>query len=176
MLAMFLTITKVDWRKYQTLEYHRILSGTIHRKALIDPHQSVFWQVYNSGQNEALIQLCGFHKLVFDKLANLFTPLYDKYTPLGSKIVKVNHANGRKRVLNVHSCLGLVLAWLRSRGPSRTLCMMFGIGKSTFSVWLRYGKRILIYVLFKMKMQKLNYQLMIKFINMQILLIKDIML
>ena len=94
-MTVLLQENQHDGRNDQTIEYRRILGGTIRRKSLHDPLDSVFWKVYNSDQNEALIQLCGFHKEVFDQLADEFTPYYNKYTPHAEKIRRVK-PTGRK--------------------------------------------------------------------------------
>ena len=131
------------------------MGGTIRRNALHDPLDSVFWIVYNSNQNEALIQLCRFHKVVFDRLAELITPLFYKYIPHAEKIVAVRKT-GRKRILNAHSYLGLVLAWLYSRGTLKHICWMLGLVKSQASIWLCFGKRIVTHALLKNNLAKVK--------------------
>ena len=140
-------LNDIDSRNFQSLLYRRALSGTIHRGSLQNPTKSVFWEVYNSGQDESLIQLCGFHKAGFDSLLELFAPTYDTFTPHGKTIRAVKKKGGRNRLLSPAACLGLVLTWLRSRGGNKFLCFMFGIIPSSCSIWLRYGKRVLIKVL-----------------------------
>ena len=140
-------INSIDTRNFQSLLYCRTLAGTIRRRSLQDPTRSIFWEVYGTGQDESLIQLCGFHKARFDNLVRLFQPVYDRYTPHGTTIKIVKKRAGRQRLLNATSCLGLVLTWLRSRGGNRFLCFMFGILPSSCSVWLQYGKRVLLKVL-----------------------------
>ena len=58
-----------DRRNLHPLAYRRMLAGTIRRRSLQDPSVLVFWKVYLSGQEESLIQLCGFHKAEFNNLA-----------------------------------------------------------------------------------------------------------
>ena len=140
-------LNDIDSRNFQSLLYRRALSGTIRRGSLQNPTKSVFWEVYNSGQDESLIQLCGFHKAGFDSLLELFAPTYDTFTPHGKTIRAVKKKGGRNRLLSPAACLGLVLTWLRSRGGNKFLCFMFGIIPSSCSIWLRYGKRVLIKVL-----------------------------
>ena len=86
--------------------------------------KSVFWEVYNAGQDESLIQLCGFHKAGFDSLLDLFSPTYERYTPHGRAIRPVKKKAGRNRLLNSAACLGLVLTWLRSRGGNKFLFVL----------------------------------------------------
>ena len=119
----------------------------IRHGSLQDPTRSVFWEVYHAGQDESLIQLCGFHKAAFDSLLKLFAPMYNTFTPHGKTIRQVKKKAGQNRLLNSVACLGLVLTWLRSRGGNKFLCFMFGIIPSSCSIWLWYGKRVLIKVL-----------------------------
>jgi hypothetical protein len=129
-----------------SLEYRRNNSGTIRRKSLQNPSDSVFWKMYNSKQDDGLIQLCGLDHNAFDHLLCLFKPIYDHHTPhTDNNIQKINrNHNGRPRGLDATAAMGLVLTWLRSNGGHRVLCFLFGILKSTCSVWLRFGKRCLI--------------------------------
>ena len=140
-------LNDIDSHNFQSLLYRRALSGTIRRGSLQNPTKSVFWEVYNSGHDESLIQLCGFHKAGFDSLLELFAPTYDTFTPHGKTIRAVKKKGGRNCLLSPAACLGLVLTWLRSRGGNKFLCFMFGIIPSSCSIWLRYGKRVLIKVL-----------------------------
>ena len=43
--------------------------------------------------------------------------------------------------------LGLVLAWTRTRGSSMVLQMIFGMTATLLSIWVRFGRRILVKVL-----------------------------
>ena len=102
----------IDLRQLRSIHERRVLSGTIRRKSLQKASESVFWKVYNSNQDDSLIQLCGFHKKAFDELVQLFRPIYEKYTPHDKRIRPVKKTAGRNRLLNATSCLGLVLTWL----------------------------------------------------------------
>lgn len=139
----------IDNRRFHPLLYRRVLNGTIRRGSLQPARESTFWQVYNSGQDESLIQLTGFHKPAFDALLRLFEPIYNEFTPhcQTGHIRRLHRAANRSRLLTAASCLGLVLTWLRSRGGSRSLCFMYGIIPATCSTWLRFGKRVLLRVL-----------------------------
>ena len=64
----------IDLRQLRSIHERRVLSGTIRRKSLQKASESVFWKVYNSNQDDSLIQLCGFHKKAFDELVQLFRP------------------------------------------------------------------------------------------------------
>ena len=41
-------------------------------------------------------------------------------------------------------CLGLCLAWTRTRGSMKSLQLIFGLTSSVLSSWMRFGQRILI--------------------------------
>ena len=139
---------QMDTRNFHPIERRRVLAGTIRRESLQNPCQLVFWKVYLSTNDDALIQLCGFHKEAFNRLLDLFTPMYNAYTPHGNSIKPILNPNfGWKRLLDATACLGLVLAWLRSTGAIRTLCFLFGLVPNSCSIWLRFGKRILVHIL-----------------------------
>ena len=51
---------------------------------------------------------------------------------------------GRPRSLDAAGCLGLVLAWSRTRGSLWNLAVNFGLTHSTAKNWLLFGKLCLI--------------------------------
>jgi hypothetical protein len=67
-----------------------------------------------------MITLTGFDMESIYYLLNLFAPVYEQYTPHMDKdgfiIRKVSLTRGRPRLMNPADCLGLVLAWSRTRG------------------------------------------------------------
>ena len=141
-------LLSMDSSAFMPLWYRRARCGTIRRGALHDPTESTFHKVYKSGHDDALISMTGLNFMAFGELLSLFRPLFEVYTPHGStRIRRVEKSSGRKRILSAEACLGLVLTWLRSRGPNRVLCFLFGIIPGTCSVYLRFAKRILIRVL-----------------------------
>ena len=79
-------VENINAQNFQSLLYCQALAGTIRRQSLQDPTRSIFWEVYKAGQDESLIQLCGFHKAGFDNLVRLFQPIYHCYTPHGTTI------------------------------------------------------------------------------------------
>ena len=74
--------------------------------------------------------------------------MYTPYSPDG-KIRKVRCTNGRKRKISAEVCLGLVLAWTRSRGNQSALQMDFGLTYSPLCLWLRFGIRVVVKILAK---------------------------
>ena len=54
---------------------------------------------------------------------------------------------GRPRLISARDCLGLVLGWTRTRGSNMVLQIIFGMTSTSVSMYLRFGRRILIKVL-----------------------------
>lgn len=55
--------------------------------------------------------------------------------------------NGRARPLAAEHCLGLLQTWHRTRGSMWVLCTMFGITNTVCSLFIRFGRRLLLRVL-----------------------------
>jgi len=87
----------------------------------------------------------------FDWLLERFRPLYEEYSPFidpNGKIVRIRfQGRGRKRLIDAQDCLGLVLAWTRTRGSNMVLQMIFGMTGTPVSMYLRYARRLLIRIL-----------------------------
>ena len=71
---------------------------------------------------------------------------YTPYSPDGI-IRKRLTTKGRKRFLTPTQCLGLVLMWTRSREAAINLSIIFGVTYSCLSLFLRFGRRLLLKVL-----------------------------
>ena len=55
---------------------------------------------------------------------------------------------GRKRQVDATCCLGLVLYWYRTRGSvARATAMAFGLTSTPMYKWLKFGRKILLFVL-----------------------------
>ncbi len=104
-----------------------------------------------SGDDQVMITLTGFDLPSFHYLANLFAPIYEQYTPYmdadGFIIRKVSLARGRPRMMNPADCLGLVLAWSRTRGSLMVLQLLFGMTMSPVAKYLQFARRILVKIL-----------------------------
>jgi hypothetical protein len=87
----------------------------------------------------------------FYYLLNLFAPVYEQYTPFmdenGYIIRKVSMNRGRPRCMNPADCLGLVLAWSRTRGSLMVLQLIFGMTMSPVAKYLQFARRILVKIL-----------------------------
>ena len=128
----------------------RLRQGKIRRGALLHPNESAFEFLFNSRQDDALVTLCGFDHEAFESLHNRFKPLFDNISPYkndGRLIGRYDKNKGRRRLINSTQCLALVLAWTRTRGLLAVLQIIFGLTASRLSLWLRFGRRMLLKVL-----------------------------
>jgi len=119
---------------------------------LVDPTVSAWEQLYVSGDNQAIITVCGFDHASFYQLEVLFTPYFDYYMPYSDDgyICPLNMPTqciGHPRKCNARSCLALCLSWYHFRGPNYQLQGWFGFTGSPLSIWLRFAWAILTYVL-----------------------------
>jgi hypothetical protein len=123
----------------------------ITRRALGDYSESPFQRLYLSNCNQSMITYTGFDYEAFNTLLTYFRPYFLQFTPYSpdGKITRVRCSNGRKRKLSAEVCLGLVLAWTRTRGSVYSLQMDFGLTHSCLCLWLRFGIRILAKILVK---------------------------
>ena len=121
----------------------------ITRRALMDPFSSPFLKLYHSQCTQSMISYTGFDYESFNSLLLLFTPYFEQFSPYSDEggIVRIRRDKGRKRMISPLICLGLVLAWTRSRGNVFSLQLNFGLSHSCLTLWLRFGKRIVVNVL-----------------------------
>ena len=151
-LLLFLsyTFTFLSFHSFLSLGSQRRRKGTVRCGALLPPQASAFTALFNSGQDDALITLCGFDHASFTMLLGLFKPLYDNLTPYskdGMISDEFDAYRGRPRCMDACTCLALCLAWTRTRGSLAVLCIIFGITSSTLSLWIRFSRRIVIHML-----------------------------
>ena len=154
LLLLLLIRQKRRRQSLQTFKTHLSLEGRrrrdrrIRRRALQNPSVSTFSSVLGSSCDQSLITLTGFDNRSFHYLLQRFQPLYFRYTPYSKdgsiKILPIARQGGRPRSMTAEQCLGLVLAWHRTRGAEYVLCLMFGITGSVCSLFLRFGRRILL--------------------------------
>lgn len=132
-------------------EERRKRERRITRRALQCPRLSPFATLFGSGCDRSLITLTGFDHRAFRYLLERYKPMYNAYTPYSpsGKITKVRQQalGGRPRSLDATQSLALVLAWTRTRGPEFVLCIMFGITSSVCSLFVRFGRTILLRIL-----------------------------
>jgi hypothetical protein len=69
-----------SFQEMLSLESLRLRQGKIRRAALLPPSQSPFSHLFNSGQEDALVTLCGFDHRSFSTLHDKFKVDFDKYS------------------------------------------------------------------------------------------------
>lgn len=134
-------LSKVEKRK----RHRRIPRVSLHY-----PHESAWRKLYNSKVDQSLITFTGLDVKSFEDLLELFTPVYESFYPDSDGNVyhmKKNVNKGRKRIISAKDCLGLVLAWTRTRGSKMCLQMIFGMTGTCVSRYLEFGSRILVKLL-----------------------------
>jgi hypothetical protein len=123
----------------------------IPRHSLLSVSRSPWRRVFASRDDQAMITLTGFGMESFNYLVNLFAPVYDHYSPYVNKdgyiVRKKSLTKGRPRMLNPADCLGLVLAWSRTRGSLMVLQLLFGMTMSPVGKYLQFARRILVKIL-----------------------------
>jgi hypothetical protein len=139
------------FRQLLSLSERRNRSGKIRRVSLQAIANSSFCHLFASRQDDALITLCGFDHASFSSLLALFEPQYHQYSPFHcdrhGKFLKKIRSRGRPRQVTPTIALGLVLAWTRTRGSGMVLQIIFGMTASLLSMWVRFGRRLLVRVL-----------------------------
>ena len=92
----------------------------ISRRALGDPSESPFMKLYQSGCVQSMITYTGFDFQAFNDLLQLFEPKFNQLSPYSANggIRRVRGFKGRRRKITAVQCLGLLLAWTRTRGKS----------------------------------------------------------
>jgi hypothetical protein len=123
----------------------------IPRIALLPPSQSAWRKIFDSRSDQALITMTGFDFETFEWLNEKFRPYFEQYSPFIDESGRIKPLKcpkeGRKRIITSRDCLGLNLAWTRTRGSTFVLQTIFGMSETSVSMYLRFGRRILIRVL-----------------------------
>jgi hypothetical protein len=99
-----------------------------------------------------MITLTGFDCATFDSLCEIFTPVFEAYTPFVpsgiSCFERTKEQNrGRPWMIRPEVGLGLVLAWTRTRGLLMVLQLIFGMTYTNLDDYLLFAKRIIVMVL-----------------------------
>ena len=132
----------------------RVRQRKIPRCCLQNPSTSAWRKLYEAGNDQAMITLTGFDCASFASLLLLFAPVFNAYTPFvpsGTSCFEweKHPKRGRKRKIQPEDCLGLVLAWTRTRGSLMSLQIIFGMTYSNLDDYLLFAKRIIVMVLRK---------------------------
>jgi hypothetical protein len=139
------------------LEDRRRRSKKIPRISLQKYVQSAWRYMFDSGNDQALINCCAVDHKVFAELLELFEPVFnthtiDRKTGLVRMLKKSTMGpairNGRPRKIDAIGALGLVLFWFRTRGSAaRAISLAFGLTASPMYDWLRFSRRVLLYAI-----------------------------
>ena len=124
----------------------------IPRVALKKYNSSPFEYLYNSLNDQALLNATGCDHRAFTILLKKFHPYYHYYTfhqETGiirrKKCYMDGTPMGRQRDMSSVGCLGLVLMWYRTTGAcTRSLSLTFGQTSTPMYRWLKFGRRILL--------------------------------
>lgn len=148
-------------RYYNRLDLvqRRLRSRKIPRVALHHPSVSAWRQLYVSRNDQGFITLTGLDVATFEWLSAIFSPVYDHFSPFISEdgtIVPKLQQKGRDRLLQGKDCLALALAWTRTKGSNMILQLVFGISHTSTSMYLRFGRRILIEILCRHPMARVK--------------------
>ena len=138
-------------------ENRRLRQRRLNRPSLLPVSKSPWRKALASRDDQALITTTGFNYESLKYIFASFAPIFDDYSPfLDEKIVKKHSTKGRKRKIHVEDCVGLVLMWTRTRGSMYSLQMTFGMTMTNFSMYLRFGRRIMVEVLSKDALAKIR--------------------
>ena len=98
-----------------------------------------------------MITFTGFDRTSFFWLHTHFECMYTQYSPhsVDGNMKRIDNTKGRRRLLTSMDCLALCLSWTRFRGSVSSLQMIFGITGTPLSLYLRFGRRILVAMLQK---------------------------
>jgi len=116
----------------------------ISRRALLDPMETGFIKLYQSGCTQSMITYTRFDHASFDALLALFQPYFNQLTTYSDHghIRRLRKSNSWKRKVTALIFLWLVLHWTRTIGPLYSLQMDFGMSHSCLILWLRFACRV----------------------------------
>ena len=118
-----------------------------------------FIKIYLSNYQQGMTSFTEFSYVSFNNLNQEIIPYFDIYTTyvfIKGGLITTKQPTGRERIINPTLLIGLVLTWSRTQGCLRNLGMLFGFNKSTVSVWLRFGFRLIIKALHSHPLAKLG--------------------
>ena len=135
---------KVFYRGLSDLDRRR-RQRRIPREALLSVQRSPWRRILRSKNDQALITCTGFDLASLTELFAIIQPLYDHNSPfLDEIIVPIDSTKGRPRNFTHKDCVGLVLMWTRTRGPTFILQSTFGLTMTNMGVYLRFGRRLIV--------------------------------
>jgi hypothetical protein len=118
-----------DFLKSLDIAERRLRYRKIPRSCLQNQSVSIWRKLYEAQNDQGLITLTGFDCACFASLCEIFAPIFNSYTPFipsGTSCFEWEKQKnkGRKWKIRPEDCLGLVLAWTRTRG-SLMHCSLF---------------------------------------------------
>ena len=124
-----------DYYNSLDAEEKRIRQRRFGRDSLLHQNRSPWRKLYYSNDNQGMITLTGFDFNAFNTVCSKFEPVFDAYSPFGKDdnvtiTLKISK-RGRKRNISAKDCLGLVLAWTRTRGSLSRICRPCRVGKKS---------------------------------------------
>jgi hypothetical protein len=128
----------------------RIRQQHIPRSSLLPVAYSPWRRLFSSSSDSGMITLTRFDTESFKWLLGLFAPFFDEYSPFiddDGYIVRKQTNRGRPRTIRAEDCLGLVLAWTRTRGSVMVSQLIFGMTMTPALKYCQFARRILVKVL-----------------------------
>jgi hypothetical protein len=155
LLACYLILDNDLDKPELSLEDRRRRDRRTPRIALRKYSKSSFRYLFDSGNDQALLNCCAVDHKVFRRLLAMFTPIFNSYryddnsgTLKKLKQTRWGGQQGRKRDMDAVGTLGLVLYWYRTRGSvARAICMAFGLTATPMYKWIKFGRRVLLFAL-----------------------------
>jgi hypothetical protein len=111
---------------------------------------SPFKHLFDTGNEQALLNATGVDREEFNRLLTVFKPIFDGHllderTGLIEKKKKsYSGYKGRPRSIDAAGCLGMIQLWFRTTGPvDRSFPLIFGLTQTPVDRWLKFGRRCL---------------------------------
>lgn len=121
----------------------------IPQPALQDAYSSPSMTLYISGNDQALITLTRFDHRAFLYISDTFATLYFQYKPCGSSggTTRLARLAQTPRTFFSLQCVGLVLAWKRTRGSCTVLRIIFGVVSTVRPLFLGFERRVIFHAI-----------------------------
>jgi hypothetical protein len=141
-----------DYHRSLDIFHRRLQQRKIPSCSLQEQSQSAWRCLYESRNDQGMITLTSFDCATFDSLCEIYSPVFESYTPFVPSGVlcfeRIQEQNrGRPWMTCPEDGLGLVLAWTRTRGSLMVLQLIFGMTYTNLDDYLLFAKRIIVMVL-----------------------------
>jgi hypothetical protein len=141
-----------DYHRSLDIFHRKLRQRKISRCSLQEQSQSAWRCLYESRNDQGMIALTGFDCTTFDSLCEIFTIIFELYTPFVHSSVSCfertkEQNRGRPWMIRPEDGLGLVLAWTRTGGLLMVLQLFFGMTYTSLDDYLLFVKRIIVMVL-----------------------------